>query len=664
MLEAYRVGTSLVLENGIGQQLTEIIRQFEQLDRIIRNTNAAARDLASIIKGMATIGATMGGTATAAEKMSAAATGVARAMPDVTRQAEATANAMERAASASARMFALPAADYARTEFPAGSVYQPSPIPGVYSIPVGGGLLGRGLTGFGGATIEAKSDYGHQATMLRAMGWSDSDLARAGTAAMKAQRGIFTITHNMKEPMQLAPALLRASVVLSEVDKGGELRQLFQSLQAGELRGVISAEQLPNFIRLIETAAVTTGSRAGPAEILQFLRSSGISGRILANPDLFGQFHPEIMSTGASRAGSGLQAFFQNFGAGRMSDAAVKTFLEQMGLAKEGSKFVKAGIGQWMAVSGGLKGEELVYGGNEAQFMREVLLPAIDEYNKSHFGYTNALLEARTGAALSNRIAGGRFLGEYFTELPLSDKYSGAMREGSTRDAYQVFAQNDPTLKARGLQATWTGFLTPLSSGPIMDAAMKALQGLTGGLNALGKVADEHKLLGSILVGIAEGLGALALAAAGLNAALWLAGPIVRTAKYAGSVATGEAMGAGATTGLPGGAAAFLKGALGRAPRHRRTGRSWTSWRRIHSRTVRARRGISEISAGHISRCPVALVRQPGIGRAGRGRGGQRPRWPGAGLCDQRQRPWQWRDVSYRRQGRSPAELADRRRPE
>jgi hypothetical protein len=109
MIEAYRVGVSLLMDSGITNQLAGIIAQFEKLEAVVRRVNSANASFASVIKGMNNVGAGMNGAAAASNKMSKAASDIARAMPDVTRQAEATAAAMERAASASQRLLALPA---------------------------------------------------------------------------------------------------------------------------------------------------------------------------------------------------------------------------------------------------------------------------------------------------------------------------------------------------------------------------------------------------------------------------------------------------------------------------------------------------------------------------------------------------------------------------
>lgn len=109
MLEAYRVGVSLLMDTGITSQLSAIIAQFEKLDAVVRRVNAANKNMADVVRGMNNVGAGMGGIAAASEKMAKAASDISRVMPDVTRQAEATAAAMERAASASQRLLTGPA---------------------------------------------------------------------------------------------------------------------------------------------------------------------------------------------------------------------------------------------------------------------------------------------------------------------------------------------------------------------------------------------------------------------------------------------------------------------------------------------------------------------------------------------------------------------------
>jgi hypothetical protein len=88
------------MDTGITNQLSGIIAQFEKLDAVVRRVNAANKNMADVVRGMNNVGAGMGGIAAASEKMAKAASDIGRVMPDVTRQAEATAGAMERAATA------------------------------------------------------------------------------------------------------------------------------------------------------------------------------------------------------------------------------------------------------------------------------------------------------------------------------------------------------------------------------------------------------------------------------------------------------------------------------------------------------------------------------------------------------------------------------------
>jgi hypothetical protein len=115
-VEAYRVGVSLVsLGPGIGDDIARLIKQFQELDALVNSVNKTMR-------GMGGFSGAMGAGAAAATSMQQAAAGMAAIMPNVAQQAQATATAMERAAAAG-RMLALPAPNYARTEFPRGSQY-------------------------------------------------------------------------------------------------------------------------------------------------------------------------------------------------------------------------------------------------------------------------------------------------------------------------------------------------------------------------------------------------------------------------------------------------------------------------------------------------------------------------------------------------------------
>jgi hypothetical protein len=637
MIEAYAVGTKLVLESGMSQQLTGLISQWLELDRIIRQTQAGANDFARVLQGMRSIGAAMDPVAAASAKMSQAATDMSRAMPNVAQQAEATARSMERAATASQNFILVwgpygpappsapprlpapgetpslgalvPYANPATPNFylrgaPYGQVPAPYAPPGSYNgypgphtayapggplavgtpggtgtmppvslrgpsvakpsgsdyamAAIGYGIVGHFLTRGVEAVFDAGADYSHMRAQLQAQGWSAADLAGADRAASNAQRNIlgvtqvgaleaekdiYSITRSSQAAIRLAPDLLRASVVLSEVGKGSQLQQLFQSLQAGELRGVITQEQIPEFLSLIVSTAVQTGGRIGPAQMLKVVQNAGAAGRAVDLGDLFGNLIPTYLSMGAGRAGTALQGFYRQFGAERMSNAS-GDLLRDMGLLvdpttgqplnNEQMKAYKYSIGQYMFPPGVLKGAGLLDQGQDFEFMSEVLLPAIKAWNIKNKGYDDINLEAQTGMRVASSVTGARELSDVFSLLPLAPKYRDAISEGANRDAYGIFAQNDANLKLLGVQAALTGLLTTLSRGPVMDIAMKTMQDVTGALNGLGKFAEDHKALASILVEIAAALGTLALAASAFSAVMWMGGPMLRVLRFGG----------------------------------------------------------------------------------------------------------------------------------
>lgn len=656
MIEAYVVGTRMVLDAGAYRaELSSLIQQWESLEKIIQNVQK--------------MGGLAGPVASAAAQMSKAATDMAAAMPNVTRQAEATAAAMERAASAcravvpyqgggalvpyvspstgftlngggytpygytpAGRPISLPVPGTSlvpyvpRTGFillPGGTSWSagtPPPTPpgwGTYGMPmpqggplgppngpgapppipmawpynprptsgdfamaaVGYGIVGRALTGFAGDVIGAGMDVGKIMARMRMQGYTDEQVAEALRVAQQTQREVpgatvggaltaqldlNTILRNPSAAETMAPDLMRLAIVLSSAGKGDQLQSLFQAMQAGELKGMIhSPEEFGQFLHMIEAASITTGGRIGPAELLKFLQNSGVAGGVAGQQDLFGYLIPTMLSMGANRAGTALQGMYRQFGAGKMSDAAF-TLLNDMGLITDPKKAKKIAIGYHQLLPGGLKGEELVKSGNLAEFMRDVLLPAIKTYNLKMYGRDDINLEATTGMTLASTITGSKELSDYFRLLPLAEQYRTAIGQSSMRDAFAIREATDPSLKVQGLSAAWNGFLVSLSQGPVMDTAIKVLQDTTGALNWLGKVADDHKTLASMLVETAGGLGALAVGVSAVSGALFVAGPMIRAGKWmAGAAATGAvdlAAGGGAAMG----AKAAAGGALGR----------------------------------------------------------------------------------------------------
>jgi hypothetical protein len=84
MIEAYKVGISLLLDSNVQREMGAIGRQFEQLDRIVKGVQRGVNELAAGMRGLSRIG----------DSAAAAWTTAAQAMERAARAAERAGKAM------------------------------------------------------------------------------------------------------------------------------------------------------------------------------------------------------------------------------------------------------------------------------------------------------------------------------------------------------------------------------------------------------------------------------------------------------------------------------------------------------------------------------------------------------------------------------------------
>ena len=542
MIESYKIGVSLILDSNINQALGGVLAEFEKINAAVANTRKNVTLLAEAFAGL---NASAARAASSVNSMSSA-------LPNMSGHASQTADHFERASRALATIrtpgYGLPAV------LPPGGG---AGMPPLALPPPGGGNGAAGnpgdmaTTGFVAGAVsstlmdaidalwKSTADVGAIKSRMLQAGFSKEQAEQAVSAAfaaqqnilgvtvpgaMEAQLDIATLIRDPDKARKIMPELAGLSVVLAQAHKGDQTRQLFEAVQAGELRGAlvdhegkINPEKLAHFVREVEATFIATGARIGPREILGFLQNSGVAGRVIGDDALFGSMIPAMLSMDTKKAGTGLQAFYQHFGVGKGSDASWN-FLNEMGLITDPSKVVKYGIGQRQLLPGGMKGEEQVKSGDVFGFITQVLLPAIRGYNETHYGRTDSKLEATTAQVLSSRIPEAKLLADLISLIPLASAYTGAVGAASQRDALGIAQDTNPHLAASGLGAALQGVLIAAGQADL-DVATNNMKSLKDVLDGLAKVAkanpDEAKLLVDLVTYTAGFAGVLALFAVG-----------------------------------------------------------------------------------------------------------------------------------------------------
>lgn len=495
------------------------------------------------------------------------------------------------------------------------------------------------------ATAEPAATMSH----LRGMGFSEEQVEESRKSAQTTQQDILgssyagnlelisklqSVIQDPEASIKAMPAFAGLGVVLDSYGHGNEGNELMNAIKAGEFRGVLtqvdpntgkegfSLDNLLPFIREVMATDVATHGSVGPGQILQFLRASGVSGRMIGDRALFADSMAVIQSMGAANAGRGLQALQLQYSAGKQSDAGVSMGIE-MGIYRPSHRTKKGeivddkteqvvgrklGVGDWLmepqafadpSVLGHLRKDP-------AWFALEYLGPRLNTWVEKNYSdqlnrpgiSAQEREELKKGDILgayqmvTSRIPGGKYAGEIEASHLLLNRDRDALKSmlgidpgtgrtvGQPRDILGIEQQNNPQVIQKGFEASWKAFEASLGESA-MKPATDALNALTNILNRFSDWARknpdgaEHALEG-LAGGVALfGAGSLAAAAmatmtSGPASFLALAGGIEVLGRSLTSVphwlidmAAGAAAGAklGGIGGLPGRAIGAVGGA-------------------------------------------------------------------------------------------------------
>ncbi len=368
-------------------------------------------------------------------------------------------------------------------------------------------------------------------------------------------------------------SLAQMGIVLGAAGKGGAIGELFKAMQGAELRGALSNSKgeidlgrFQDFLRNVEVTTTMTGGRVGPNEILQVLKSGGMGAAMLSDQALFAEAITPILSMGASRAGTGLQAFAMQFAAGKESDAAVH-MLDEMGLIRGGlmaamgrGDAAKVGIGQWRLTPNVLPESQEMRQHPEI-WIQKTLLPLIDAYDRRHYGAPRDATDQMdqrmaTGMALASRIPGGTLIGDVLRNQLLIQRDLAARLAAAQRDPYATREATDPQVQFKAFSAAMNALQISLG-GPIMDATIKGVHLITDVLNTLSDWAKAHPETAGDIMKIAASLGLMSLAVAGASASFFFAGPMMKTLQW---LASSQAAAAAGNLTAVGGAISSIAG--------------------------------------------------------------------------------------------------------
>ena len=627
MIEAYAIGVNLALTGNLSAVIAQVSKEFGALNTTIKNVQISVNELAASMRGLQRIGVSAASAwkdaAVAMERAAKAASSVAnsniaqpmqatgttggggfgpRALPYVAAGALAFGGGGGRIVGFGAGGGGGGGGNVPFIGGPSGgggggiplSYRAPLTPPSSHELALataGFGIIGASVYGAEQNMFADAALVGALKSRMKMAGFTDKQVD-ASMAAARAQAAaipgltladalhtildVRTMTGSPETGIAAMPEFSKLGLVLGANGRADEYGDLRAAITAGELKGAIvdpktheiDADRLTKFVANVRAATIATDFRYGPREILQTLKSGGVSASVLSDQALFADQVLPMLTLGAAGGGTALQGFGMQFGAGKMSEAA-GDLLNEMGLLNlEGHslKDYKVGIGQFDLPPGVLKGRDDAMQ-NPADFIMHTLVPGIDAYLKNHD--TPVTQENRMTAAqqLASRIPGGKYIADFIRLAPIVDRERGQFHAAQGRDSYKLRVENDPTLAVTAFNAAYHNMMAELGT-TFMKDAIAAMNAVTQGMQALGKWATEQPDTARHILDVAAALGSLATAIGIISGALFVAGPMIRVLTYGSGVAS--AVGTGVLRGVAGvgltgvaGLAAFGAGVFG-----------------------------------------------------------------------------------------------------
>lgn len=386
---------------------------------------------------------------------------------------------------------------------------------------------------------------------------------------------VFRDSGTLEHAKLVTPLLAKmrfANETLYGADSAAQVEGKFMDmLRVIELRrGLNSPGEFAKQANMIQQVLATSGGRVDASQYLNLIKTGGVAAKHLSNESLYYQLEPVIQEMGGSRVGTGLMSAYSNLILGRTTKQVVKE-LAGLGLLDE-SHVEYNKLGQVNRVTpGGLKGAELMQS-SPFDYLEKVLLPAFEK--KGITGEEATLREL--GLIFSNRTASQLFSTMYLQRQQIRNGEEMS-RKAMNIDQAEEKARNTASGADVNLHKQWANSLNALGT-TVLPLAIKGVQLLTRVLEkaagfATGFPGVTKVLLltfgaASLLVGLS---GSILLAAFGFRAvrsalALLQLGRIAGLFRLAGGAAmfAGRALGGVLFGGLRliGGAVMFLGRAL------------------------------------------------------------------------------------------------------
>lgn len=416
-------------------------------------------------------------------------------------------------------------------------------LPGGVGIGVGmGGMAALGIGGMALHGIERgmheNMEIGHLRQVLLAdQRIAPEDADRAVSSArditrsapgttiagnLHAIQDITSITGDLHEALTMAPQLQRLSTLLATMagKHGGnsdpayagtkfmEIMGLMteekRNAQTGQMEQVLNPALLAASMEKVAKISVATNGRVGPEQLLAFAKQARVGGMMLSPEFLFEKLPAMIQVLGGDRTGTAIQSLSQVFTGNKITNKSYDAMVAAGLASPEGHTMVRDPRTGKMKDKVDAPHGIYDYGLLQSDPL-EWVRKSRDRMSAKGITGEKEQLAAFQGMFQRSTIAG--FMADLLKDLPVIDKEQARIK-AMNPNAIDQFAQNDPTAKMTQLSSAWTNLMTTLT-GPMLEPAIKAIESMTAGMNAVSDWAKGNPEAQVLLKQVAAALSEL-----------------------------------------------------------------------------------------------------------------------------------------------------------
>ena len=229
-----------------------------------------------------------------------------------------------------------------------------------------------------------------------------------------------------------------------------------------------------------------TGGMVKPSDYLQFIKTAGVSGRLLSNESFYYQMEPLIQELSGGRVGTGTMSAYNNLAQGRSTVRAATEMMRIGILNKNDVEYTKIGTIKRIK-PGGLKGMD-EFTSNPYGWMKDVLVPAMAK--KGITGDTAIMNEM--GAIFGNRTGSNLFSLMYLQQEKIAKNMEISKKAMGVEELVKL-AKTNPEGAEIAMGKAWKN-LNIAAGEVLIPIVIPAIVKFTDSLRTLGVWIDHHPI--------------------------------------------------------------------------------------------------------------------------------------------------------------------------